>query len=37
MPQRDSGRTGRTVRPKVLFVTPANDAYQAAAAVARPT
>jgi hypothetical protein len=31
-----SGTTGRTVRPNVEFVTAANDAYQAAAAVARP-
>ena len=33
---RSTGYTGRTVRPKVEFVTAANDAYQAAAAVARP-
>ena len=32
-----SGTTGRIVRPKVEFTTAANDAYQAAAAVARPT
>src|SRR6266498_4624397 len=31
-----SGRTGRTSRLKVKLVTPANDAYQAAAAVASP-
>ena len=32
-----SGITGRTVRPNVELVTAANDAYQAAAAVASPT
>ena len=31
-----SSRTGSTMRPNVLFVTLANDAYQAAAAVAIP-
>src|SRR5262249_26042470 len=31
-----SGTTGRIVRAKVELTTPANDAYQAAAAVARP-
>ena len=31
-----NGITGRTVRPNVELVTAANDAYQAAAAVARP-
>jgi hypothetical protein len=32
-----SGTTGITVRPNVELTTAANDAYQAAAAVARPT
>jgi hypothetical protein len=32
-----SSRTGRTIRPNVLFVTPANEAYQATAAVAIPS
>ena len=32
-----NGTTGSTVRPKVEFVTAANDAYHAAIAVARPT
>ncbi len=36
-PQRESGITGRTVFLKVAFVTPANEAYQAAAAVATPS
>ena len=31
-----NGTTGSTVRPNVEFATAANDAYQAAAAVARP-
>src|SRR5919204_7071385 len=35
--QRFNGTTGMTVRPNVLFVTAANHAYQATAAVARPT
>src|SRR6185437_7447116 len=34
---RFSGITGRTRRPNVAFVTAANDAYQAAIAVASPT
>ena len=31
-----SGRTGTTSRPKVKLVTPANEAYHAASAVASP-
>ena len=31
-----NGTVGKIVRPKVELVTPANDAYQATAAVARP-
>src|SRR6202012_2147470 len=34
---RVSGNTGSTVLPQVSFNTPANDAYQATTAVARPT
>src|SRR3954470_1509023 len=34
---RVRGLVGSTVRPKVALVTSANDAYQAAAAVASPT
>ena len=32
-----NGLTGRTVRPKVEFATPANDAYHATTAVTIPS
>src|SRR5581483_2961540 len=35
-PQSASGKTGKITRLNVEFVTPANDAYHAAAAVATP-
>jgi hypothetical protein len=36
-PYRRSGTTGATTRPNVELITAANEAYQAAMAVARPT